>query len=138
MATQSILSKIVSGAVSLWNEIVTDIDADVAKVKAALPSSSIPGFEATISDIKQGASDALGAVAAGIKATTPAFISGIEALADTELTTQTNGVAVPLVPMTNKGIADIVNTGSAALQAWALKAAANLAPAVEAEPAKSE
>jgi hypothetical protein len=56
----NIISQIITGAKTVWNDIVADIESDAAKVKAALPASAVPDFTATISDLKQGASDALG------------------------------------------------------------------------------
>lgn len=123
----NIIAKIVSGAVTLWTDIVNEIEGDAAKVKAALPASAIPAFDVTVSDLKQGASDALSAVTAGATSVAPGLVKGLEALADQELAVATNGLAVPLVPLVNTGIDNIAAAGIASLKAWALKAKASLA-----------
>lgn len=134
----NIIAKIETGAVAVWNDIVNDIDADYSKVKAVLPASAAAGLANVVSDIKQGASDALGALADGAPTAGAELTTGLENLADSALATASNGVALPLVPMVNKGIDDIVSKGTAALQAWALKVKAGLAPATAAAAAVTE
>lgn len=77
--------------------------------------------------MKQGASDTLTLASGALASAAPALTTGLEKLADAALGTVSNGVALPLVPMVNSGIDDLVNLGIATLQAWALKAKAGLA-----------
>lgn len=127
---ETVIGKIASGAVKVWHEAEALIDADAQKVKNVLPASALPGFDAVVSDIKQGASDALSTVVNGTGSAAPAFVKGLEGLADNALVAGTNGAALPLVPIVNEGIDKLAALGIAALQAWALKAKANLAQPV--------
>ena len=122
MSTPNIITQIYSGAVKVWDTIVTDVQTDIAKVEAVLPGSA-----PVIADIKQLASDALGSAVNGLVTYEPALVSGVEGLADAALTKFSGGLALPLVQMTNAGIQKIVADGTAGFQAWALKQQAVLA-----------
>lgn len=124
----NIIAQIYSGVVKAWDTAVADIEADYAKVKAALPASAAPGLAAVVSDIKQGASDAIGLGAAAATDAAPLITAGVEKLADSALATASNGLALPLVPLVNDGIDNIVALATNALNAWALKTKAGLVP----------
>ena len=79
---ETVISKIASGVVTLWKDAEAIIDGDAAKVKAALPASALPNFDAVVSDIKQGASDTLSLTTTATVAAAPALAKGLEALAD--------------------------------------------------------
>ena len=128
-AAGTVITKIASGAVKLWNEAEALIDADVDKIKSALPASALPNFDAVVSDVKQGASDTLTLAGGALSAAAPTFTKGLEGLADTAMATVSNGEALPLVPLVNSGIDELVNLGVAALQAWGLQQKAALAKA---------
>src|SRR5579872_1173358 len=120
-ALGTIIGKIVTGAETLWSNIVGEIEADAAKVKAALPASAIPNFDATVSDLKQGASDALGLASAGLTGGEPELVAGIEAALDGALVAGTNGAAVPLVPLVNQGMSNLAALATHTVNAWLLK-----------------
>lgn len=119
----NIISQIWTGVVTTWDKAEAWIDTQVARVEAVLPGAASP----IASDLKQLASDAVGAAAQAEATFEPALVTGIETLADAALTKVTGGLALPLVQMTNDGIANIAAKGQAAIQAWALKAQAALA-----------
>lgn len=123
----SIFSQIASGAVTVWNDISTALEADWAKVKAALGSEASVLKDTALADIKQGASDLLSDASAGLTADEQGLITGAESLADKALLSLTGGFALPLVPATNAVIDGLVSKGVSALQAWALKQKAALA-----------
>ena len=121
-AKPNILTEIWTDAEKVWSSIATTIEGDVARVEAVLP-----GAAPVVADIKQAASDALGAVATAEATYEPTLVSALEGLADAALTKVTGGLALPLVPLTNSGIQDIANLGQKWFQAWALKTQASLA-----------
>lgn len=127
----SIIADIYNGVKSNWTAISAEIEELFAKVKAALPSSSVADLAVAQQDLKQAASIALGDVVAGVIGFEPTFVKGLESSADNALASLTGGLTVPLNPLLNNGIEDIVNKGTAALQAWGLKqkAAAIAVPA---------
>lgn len=123
----NIITQIAAGAVTAWHEIEADIEADVAKVKAALPASALPGFDATVSDIKQGASDTLSTASSSLGAAAPDMLKGLDALVDAAIATLTNGAATPLIPIVNMGLDKVEAMAIAAVQAKILKAKAGMA-----------
>lgn len=125
--TTSIIAQIFNGAVTVWDDVKADIEKDAAKIEAVLGGASSPGVAAVVTDIKQGASDALSTASAMVATYEPKFVTGLEALADAALSTYTGGLALPLVALTNEGIEKLSAAGASALQAWALKAKAALA-----------
>lgn len=128
MSIQSVITNIVSGATKLWHEVVTDIEADAAKVRAALPSSALPNFDAAVSVIKQGASDAISLADSAFAGSAGRIAPAIEAALDAELVALTNGAALPLVPLVNDGVDKLDAFAVSVAHAWALKAKAALAP----------
>jgi hypothetical protein len=126
-AAGSVISKIASGALTVWDDIEGVIDADAAKISKTLPASAQTTLAATVSDVKQGASDAISMLTTAGAAVLPTLAKDGEAVLDQALATYSNGVALPLVPMVNAGIDDIVSMAVAAAQAWGLKAKASLA-----------
>ena len=129
MSIQSVISDIVSGAKKLWSEVVTDIEADAAKVRAALPSSAIPNFDAVVSEIKQGASNAISFTDSAFASSADRIAKALEPALDAELAALTNGAALPLVPLVNDGVDKLDAFAVSVAHAWALKAKAALAPA---------
>jgi hypothetical protein len=123
----SVISKIASGAMTVWTDIENDIEADYAKVKAALPASAQATLATTVTDVKQGASDAISYLDSAASTVLPALAKTGEAALDQALATNSNGVALPLVPLVNGGIDDIVSMLVSTAQAWGLKAKASLA-----------
>ena len=128
----TIIAQIVNGAETVWTNIETWIDAAAAKVKAALPASAIPNLTATVSDLKQTASDALGLANAGLTGGEPALVAGIEAALDGALAAATNGASVPFVPIVNQGLTNLASLATSTVSAWLLKNQAALAPAAPA------
>jgi iron uptake system EfeUOB component EfeO/EfeM len=126
-AAGSVISKIASGALTVWDDIEGVIDADAAKISKTLPASAQTTLAATVSDVKQGASDAISMLTTAGAAVLPTLAKDGEAVLDQALATYSNGVALPLVPMVNAGIDEIVGMAVAAAQAWGLKAKASLA-----------
>lgn len=123
----SIITKILTGAETVWDAIETEITNDWNKVKSALPASSQSGATAILSDLKQAASDAITTAAGAEAVYAPTLAKGIETVADNALAALLGGFSVPLIPVTNAGIDKLVDTGTATFQAWALKAKASLA-----------
>lgn len=124
MSATNIIARIFAGAVTVWSAIDKELTDDFAKVKAALPASAAPDLAAAQSALKQAASDALGALDKGAGAYAPALTMGAEKLADDALAALTGGLSVPLNPLLNGGIEEIVSHAKAALDAWALRAKA--------------
>lgn len=109
--------------VQIWNTGVKDfetaeawIETNVERVEAVLP-----GAAPIVADLKQAASDAMGAVAAGSVTYEPALVTGMETLADAAIDTEAGPYAQPLNKLANDAILAVVAKGTAALQAWALK-----------------
>ncbi|HEX4197723.1 MAG TPA: hypothetical protein VHZ26_09790 [Caulobacteraceae bacterium] len=105
-------------------------------MKAALPSSAVPAFDATVSDIKQGASDALGLVGSGLTGAEPALVAGVETALDNALGVATGGESLPLNPLVNAGITNLASLATSAVSAWLLKQQAALASPVAAPAAQ--
>jgi hypothetical protein len=127
MATENIITQIWAGAVKDFDAAEAWIEGAAAKIKAVLPASATAFLDNIVSDVKQGASDALGSASTQAPATGGFIAKSVEQAADAELATLANGAALPLVPIVNSGIDDIVARGVQAFQAWALKAKAELA-----------
>jgi hypothetical protein len=125
----SIVTKIATGVVTLWDDIEKDIEADYDKIKGALPASAQADLAASVSDVKQGASDILSMAASAGSSILPTLATEGEKILDSALATYTNGAALPLVPLVNSGVDQIANAAVATINAWALKAKASLAPA---------
>jgi phage-related protein len=133
-STPSIIVQIVNGAKTAWSDIQAFIDGEAAKVQAALPSSAVPAFNTTVSDLKQGASDALGLVNGGLTGAEPALVAGVETALDNALGVATGGASLPLNPLVNAGITNLAGLATSAVSAWLLKQQAALAPPVAAAP----
>jgi hypothetical protein len=127
MATPNIITQIITGVKTAWTDVENFIDGEAAKVVAVLPSSAVPGFNATISDLKQGASDALGTANTVITGGEPALVTAIEGALDTWLATATGGATLALNPLINSGLTDGAGLATSAVSAWLLKAQAALA-----------
>lgn len=125
----SVIHQIASGATKVFSAAETVIDADYAKVKAALPASAQGNLDAVVSDIKQGASDIISLVGAVGTAYLPELTKTVETGLDEALVAATNGEALPLVPIVNGGIDDIVAVAVSSAQAWGLAQKAALAKA---------
>lgn len=125
----NILSQIVTGAETVWNNIEKDVENDVAAVEKAFPAAAT-SVNALGSDVKQGASDALGIGATVLGAAQPAIVTGVNSAADAGLLALTGGAATPALPAVNGWIDGLVATGIATLQAWALKQKAALASSI--------
>lgn len=123
----NIIAQIAHGLVVVWHDVEAQIDADVAKVKAALPASALPNFDAAVSIIKQGASDTLGVADGSLASVAPDLTQGVDALIDAALVTLTNGAITPLLPIVNMGIDKVEDLLVAAVRAKILKAKAGLA-----------
>ncbi|THD80642.1 MAG: hypothetical protein E7812_07890 [Phenylobacterium sp.] len=133
----NIIAKIAAGAVTLWRDVESAIEADAAKVRAALPASSLPNFDASVVTLKQGASDALGVADGSLAAAAPDLTKGLDALVDTALVTLTNGIATPLVPIVNLGLDQLESMAVNAIRARILKAKADMAAAPAGQAAAS-
>lgn len=130
----SIITKILNGLVqiekvgeSIWNAAEAEIEKDWNAVKAALPASAQVNADAALADLKQAASDAITTAASAEAVYAPTLAKGIESVADSALAALLGGFSVPLIPVTNAGIDKLVDTATATLQSWALKAKATLA-----------
>ena len=131
----NIITQIVTGAVTDFKAAETWIDNAVAKIRGALPASSLPGLDAFVSTVKQDASAALDLVDGALQTSAPNIAKAIEATLDAELVALTNGAALPLVPLVNSGIDKLDAFAASVAHAWALKAKASLT-ATPALPAK--
>lgn len=125
----SILTKIITGVINTWDVAEAAIEKEWSAVTGKLPSSALPDAGATLSVLKQDASDAISAAASAEATYAPALAKTLESAADGALAVLLGGYSVPLIPLTNAGIDKIVSTGSAVLQSWAVSAKAGLAPA---------
>lgn len=130
----SIITKILNGLVqiekvgeSIWNAAEAEIEKDWNAVKAALPASAQVNADAALADLKQAASDAITTAASAEAVYAPTLAKGIESVADSALAALLGGFSVPLIPVTNAGIDKLVDTATATLQSWALKAKSSLA-----------
>jgi hypothetical protein len=117
----------------IWNDVVKDfdtaeawIDTQVQKVEAVFPAATAT-INALGSDVKQGASDAIGAVDSALDAAAGPTTTAVEAAADALLTKYTGGLALPLTGLTNDGILKIANLIKSTADSWTLKAQAALA-----------
>ena len=129
-STPSIIVQIINGAKTAWSDIQAFIDGEAAKVQAALPASAVPAFNATLADLKQGASDALGLANSGLTGAEPAMVAGVETALDNALGIATGGATLPLNPLVNAGITNLASLATSAVSAWLLKQQAALAPPV--------
>ncbi|HEY2710072.1 MAG TPA: hypothetical protein VGI95_18655 [Caulobacteraceae bacterium] len=134
----NIISQIWNGAITLAEDAERDIEADIARIKTAFPPAATT-VDALAAVVKQGASDAIGALDTALAAAAPAVTKQIETAADGALTSATGGLALPLVGLTNAGVEAIENLIVSTANAWALKAKATLAGnnAAAAAPAAS-
>lgn len=121
----NIFSKIAHGVVAEWNAVESEIESLRAQVDKAVPTVA-PLTAALTSDVKQGASDLLGAAGVLIGDGAKPLATGIETAADAALAALTKGGAVVLDPYLNSGIDFIVAMGANSLKAWALDAKARL------------
>ena len=120
-AVGSVIGRIASGALTVWKDIQAEIEADVAKVKGALPASATTGLAQVETDVKQSASDTLSMVLNGALVLEPEAVAAIEAVLDGALAKSTDGLALPLVPIVNNGISALGTTVVGVVQAWVLK-----------------
>lgn len=127
MSIQSVISKIVHGAVTLWDDAEAEINAAETAIKNTLPASAQGALAADVTAVKQAASDAISFVSGGVGDAEKTLAATIETALDAYMTTATNGVAVPLVPVVNKGIDGIGNLALGVVQSWLLSAKASLA-----------
>ena len=130
----SIITEIVTEAKTVWADIAATIENDAAKVQAALPSSALPGFAATVEAVKQGASDALGAVESGLTGAEPDLVKAVEVALDGWLAASTNGMTVALNPLINAGMTGGANLATNAVAAWLLRNQAAMAPPLPPRP----
>ena len=118
----SILGQIWNKAVVLFDDAEKAIEADIAKVEAALP-----GLTPVVDELKQAASDALGTINQDLVTYEPELVTGIEAVLDAALATYTGGFALPLSKGVNAGVSGIGTVGAQAISAWILSQQATLA-----------
>ena len=123
----SVMTFVLNGATKVWEDVESLADAQEAKIKAALPASAQGDLAAVVSDVKQGASDVISLGADVASVGLPVLATEGEKLLDQAMATYSNGVALPLVPLVNKGIDQIANAAIATAKAWALKTKAALA-----------
>lgn len=84
---------------------------------------------ATLSAVKQGASNMIALADTELAQHYAQIVSGVETAADAALLGATGGKALPAVPLVNGTIEQIAAAGKSALDAWAMQAKASLAPA---------
>jgi hypothetical protein len=121
----NVFTQISTGAVTLFSDAEKIIEADAAKVVNAVPSLG-PELVKLVSDVKQGASDALGAAATIIGDGAAPLATGIENAAEASLAALTKGESMVLNPLITNVINLVVAQGTSALKAWALSAQASL------------
>ncbi len=126
MSFKSIITGIWTRAVTDWKEAVTWVDDKVAAIEKAWPGSTA-AIAGVVSDIKRGASDAIGAADTALSTVAPEMTTALEGAADAALVKYTGGLALPLVGLTNDAINKIEQVGVATLNGWALNARATLA-----------
>lgn len=82
---------------------------------------------AVLSDVKQGASNAVDIADSALSASIMPAAKGVESLLENALSAATKGVTVPFNPLISDGIDRIADAIKAEADAWALKAKATLA-----------
>lgn len=118
--------KLVHEGATIWHTVVTDIEADVAKITGGNPAAQA-AVAALASDVKQGASDALGVAGTMLGAAQPLIVNGAEAAANAALLALTGGKALPALPGVDGWLEGVANAGIDALKAWLLKQKAGMA-----------
>lgn len=136
----SIFSGLAGGKLT-WSQAQTEIESAGAKVFSSLPTSAQSSVTQAISDVKQGASNAL---AAADTLLGPAISTGatvVEGALDSLIAAYTGGLAVPLTAGVNDGVTALANGLKSAIDARLLQHQAALAatpPAVAPTPAPGQ
>ena len=100
----SVVGKVVHGVVTVWDDVVHEVESAEHAITQTVPASALPGLQAEVTAVKQAASDVLGMLANGAGDAEKALASAIEMALNAYVATATNGAAVPLVPFVDKGI----------------------------------
>ena len=126
---QTILGKIATGGEVLWSNAAKAIEDDAAAIAKFLGNDPIAqqALKDSVSAVKQGASDLLGIGGTMLGQAAPLIVKGAETAADAALTKLIGPAEVAASPLVHNVIDGIVEAGIAALQAWGLKAKAQLA-----------
>ncbi len=121
----SILTDLVQGKIT-FQQAVAEASAWSQKVVAADPTlTAVSG--AVLSDVKQAASNAVDMADTWIGQHVAPMTLAIETAADAALAAATGGKSIPFNGFVNDGIDRMVQAGKSELDAWALKAKAELA-----------
>ena len=124
---EQIVSGLAGGKLT-WTQASAEIDATASKVFSGLSPAAQTAISAAVTDVKQGASNAL-AVAGTLLA--PDIATGtkiVEGALDTLITAYTGGLAVPLVAGVNDGLDTLAGYLTSAIQARLLQHKAALVP----------
>ena len=129
----SILSQLFSGKIT-FSQAITEgqqwFDAILAKSPAAVQSDVAQG----LSDFKQAASNAVALADTALGPILAVGTTAVEAAANTALTAATGGLAVPLTPIMDSGITQVVNALHAEIDAVAAQVRAKLTGTPAASP----
>lgn len=122
----SILTQICNDVVQDFDVAEAWVNTRVQKIEAAWPASKAT-ITALGNDVKQGASDAIGALDSALDVASGPTATAVEAAADALLVKYTGGLALPLTGLTNDGILKIAGLIKATADSWTLKVQAELA-----------
>lgn len=122
----SILTDVAEGKITFSQGIAQAI-AWGQKLTASNPALAAI-VNTTISAVKQGASDAVGAVDTVIGAAMLPAAKAVETALDSALATVTKGASIPFNGFVNDGIDQMAASIKAEADAWALKTKAGLVP----------
>lgn len=136
MSIQSVFSKVIHGVVTVWDDAEAAVDNLYSAIKSILPASAQAQLAADVAEVKQAASDGLGALAVVIGPDEQALVAGLEGVMNVYLTAKTGGLAIPLEKFADQGLNMAGALGANTLTSWLLSAkaalAANPAPAAKA------
>jgi hypothetical protein len=115
----SVFTQIVNETITIFHEAEIEISKLETQVVNAVPAAATA--TATLAqDVRQGASDLLGAAGTILGDGAKPFALTLESSADAALAALTHGESALLNPLLNNVIDLLVETGAAALKAWAL------------------
>lgn len=126
---EQIVTGLVSGKMT-WTEAESEIDQTASKVFSSLPAAAQTAVTTAISDVKQGASNALAIAGSALAPDIAIGTKAVEGALDTLIVAYTGGLAVPLVAGVNDGLDALGGYLTSAIQARLLQQKAALAAAM--------
>lgn len=123
----SILTDLIHGRID-FAQAASQAEQWAQKIVASNPTATQLA-QASLSAVKQGASNMVALADTELAQHYSQIVAGIETAADAALNGATGGKALPAVPLVNGTIEQIAAAGKAALDTWAMQAKASLTPA---------